>query len=78
MLFRSPAAMSVVWEVVRNEKKSPKLAELLIKFDTLDERICSGHYFANVFAYVTRMLADPHRMEIPYAEEAAAEAKAEG
>ena len=30
-----PAAMSVVWEVVRNEKKSPKLAELLIKFDTV-------------------------------------------
>ena len=28
-----PAAMGVVWEVVRNEKKSPKLAELLLKFD---------------------------------------------
>ncbi len=39
----------------------------------MDERICSGHYFANVFAYVTRMLADPHRMEIPYAQEAAEE-----
>ncbi len=30
-----PAAMSAVWEVVRNDKKSPKLAELLIKFDTV-------------------------------------------
>lgn len=30
-----PAAMSAVWEVVRNEKKSPKLAELLLKFDTV-------------------------------------------
>ena len=30
-----PLAMSVVWEVVRNEKKSPKLAKLLIKFDTI-------------------------------------------
>lgn len=30
-----PAAMSTVWEVVRNEKKSPKLAELLLKFDTV-------------------------------------------
>ncbi len=28
-----PAAMGIVWEVVRNEKKSPKLAELLSKFD---------------------------------------------
>ena len=28
-----PSAMGVVWEVVRNEKKSPKLAELLLKFD---------------------------------------------
>lgn len=43
----------------------------------MDERICSGHYFANVFSYVSKMLADPHRMEIPYTEEAAAEAAAE-
>ena len=30
-----PSAMGVVWEVVRQEKKSPKLAELLAKFDTV-------------------------------------------
>ena len=30
-----PLAMSVVWEVVRHEQKSPKLAELLAKFDTV-------------------------------------------
>lgn len=30
-----PTAMSVVWEVVKQEKKSPKLAELLLKFDTV-------------------------------------------
>lgn len=30
-----PAAMGVVWEVVRQEKKSPKLADLLAKFDTV-------------------------------------------
>ena len=30
-----PLAMGTVWEVVRNEKKSPKLAELLLKFDTV-------------------------------------------
>ena len=29
-----PAAMGVVWEVIRNETKSPKFAELLLKFDT--------------------------------------------
>lgn len=28
-----PAAMGIVWEVVRYETKSPKLAELLLKFD---------------------------------------------
>ena len=30
-----PSAMSVVWEVVRAEEKSPKLAKLLLKFDTV-------------------------------------------
>ena len=30
-----PSAMGVVWEVVRNEKKSKKLADLLLKFDTV-------------------------------------------
>ncbi len=30
-----PAAMSVVWEVIRTEEKSPKLAKLLLKFDTV-------------------------------------------
>ena len=30
-----PAAMSVVWEVVRAEEKSPKLAKLLLRFDTV-------------------------------------------
>ena len=30
-----PLAMSVVWDVVKNPKKSKKLAELLDKFDTV-------------------------------------------
>ena len=30
-----PAAMGIVWETVRNEKKSPKLAKILLKFDTV-------------------------------------------
>lgn len=41
----------------------------------MDERICSGHYFANVFSYVSKMLNDPHRMEIPYTQEVAEEEK---
>ena len=30
-----PAAMGIVWEVIRNENKSPDLAKLLVKFDTV-------------------------------------------
>lgn len=30
-----PSAMGVVWEVVRQENKSPKFAKLLLKFDTV-------------------------------------------
>ena len=30
-----PLAMGVVWEVVKQEKKSPKFANLLAKFDTV-------------------------------------------
>ena len=30
-----PLAMGVVWEVIRNDKKSPKLAKLLLKFDSV-------------------------------------------
>ena len=30
-----PSAMGVVWEVIRNEDKSPSLAKLLLKFDTV-------------------------------------------
>lgn len=30
-----PQAMSVIWDVIRYEKKSPKLADLLLKFDSV-------------------------------------------
>ena len=30
-----PLAMGVVWELIRNDVKSPKLADLLLKFDTV-------------------------------------------
>lgn len=40
----------------------------------MDERICSGHYFAQVFSYIKELLSDPHLMEAPQpAEPAAAE-----
>ena len=29
----------------------------------MDERICSGHYFARVFSYIKELLTDPHLME---------------
>lgn len=29
----------------------------------MDERICSGHYFAQVFSYIKELLNDPHLME---------------
>lgn len=29
----------------------------------MDERICSGHYFAQAFSYVKELLNDPHLME---------------
>ena len=33
----------------------------------MDERICSGHYFAQVFSYIKELLNDPHLMEDPAA-----------
>ena len=30
-----PSAMGIVWEVIRNEKKSPELVKLLLKFDSV-------------------------------------------
>ena len=64
-------------DVPKQTKNGIELVRSLPLGVVMDERICSGHYFANVFSYVTKMLADPHRMEIPYTEEAAAEAKSE-
>ena len=29
----------------------------------MDERICSGHYFARAFSYIKELLTDPHLME---------------
>ncbi|MBQ3412532.1 MAG: hypothetical protein IJG67_05800 [Oscillospiraceae bacterium] len=64
-------------DVPKQTKNGIELVRSMPLGVVMDERICSGHYFANVFSYVTKMLADPHRMEIPYTEEAAAEAKSE-
>ena len=36
----------------------------------MDERICSGHYFARVFSYIKELLSDPRLMEAPQRIEA--------
>ena len=66
-------AMGNMRDVPHQTKNGVELERCIPLGVVMDERICSGHYFANVFAYVTRMLADPHRMEIPYTQEAAEE-----
>ncbi|MBR5070319.1 MAG: hypothetical protein IKX27_00255 [Oscillospiraceae bacterium] len=66
-------AMGNMRDVPHQTKNGVELERCIPLGVVMDERICSGHYFANVFSYVTKMLADPHRMEIPYAQEAAQE-----
>ncbi|MBR4827377.1 MAG: hypothetical protein IKZ75_00895 [Oscillospiraceae bacterium] len=66
-------AMGNMRDVPHQTKNGVELERCIPLGVVMDERICSGHYFANVFSYVTRMLADPHRMEIPYVQEAAEE-----
>lgn len=66
-------AMGNMRDVPHQTKNGVELERCIPLGVVMDERICSGHYFANVFSYVTRMLADPHRMEIPYTQEAAEE-----
>ena len=66
-------AMGNMRDVPHQTKNGVELERCIPLGVVMDERICSGHYFANVFSYVTRMLADPHRMEIPYTKEAAEE-----
>lgn len=66
-------AMGNMRDVPHQTKNGVELERCIPLGVVMDERICSGHYFANVFSYVTRMLADPHRMEIPYTQEAADE-----
>ena len=67
------SAIGNMRDVPHQTKNGVELERCIPLGVVMDERICSGHYFANVFAYVTRMLADPHRMEISYAQEAAEE-----
>ncbi|MBQ5341518.1 MAG: hypothetical protein J6W57_05905 [Oscillospiraceae bacterium] len=66
-------AMGNMRDIPHQTKNGVELERCIPLGVVMDERICSGHYFANVFSYVTRMLADPHRMEIPYTQEAAEE-----
>ena len=43
----------------------------------MDERICSGHYFAQVFSYIKELLSDPSLMEAAAATEVYGSANAD-
>ena len=43
----------------------------------MDERICSGHYFAQVFSYIKELLSDPRLMEAAAATEVYGSANAD-
>lgn len=50
-------------EVPSTVKGEIKLTRCIPLGVVMDERICSGHYFAQVFAYIKELLNDPHLME---------------
>ena len=52
-------------EVPRNTKEGVVLDRCIPLGIVMDERICSGHYFSQVFAYVKDLLSDPHQLEQP-------------
>lgn len=54
-------------EVPRTVKGQVTLEKCIPLGIVMDERICSGHYFAQVFSYIRELLTDPHLME-PKAE----------
>lgn len=55
-----PAAMGVVWEAARNQRKSPKLAELLLKFDEV-----LGLDIKNANKYLQELKDMQNNIEIP-------------
>lgn len=50
-------------EVPHTVKGEIKLERCIPLGVVMDERICSGHYFAQVFSYIKELLTDPHLME---------------
>lgn len=54
-------------EVPHTTKGAVTLEKCIPLGVVMDERICSGHYFAQVFSYIKDLLSDPHLME-PTAE----------
>ena len=58
-------AMGNLREVPRNTKEGVVLDRCIPLGIVMDERICSGHYFSQVFAYVKDLLSDPHQLEQP-------------
>ena len=50
-------------EVPRRSKDGVVLERCIPLGVVMDERICSGHYFSQFFAYIKELLNDPHLME---------------
>ncbi len=50
-------------DVARRTKDGIELERCIPLGVVMDERICSGHYFAKFFAYVKELLSDPHLLE---------------
>lgn len=50
-------------EIPHTVKGEVKLERCIPLGVVMDERICSGHYFAQAFAYIKELLNDPHLME---------------
>ena len=58
-------AMGNPREVPRTVRGEVKLERCIPLGLVMDERICSGHYFAEVFAFVKDLLKHPEKMEVP-------------
>ena len=56
-------AMGNLREVPKNTADGIRLERCIPLGIVMDERICSGHYFAQVFAYVKDLLSDPKKLE---------------
>lgn len=62
-------AMGNLREVPVREREQVVFKRCLPIGVVTDERICSGHYFANALSSIMKYLKDPSLMELPYAQQ---------